>query len=67
MEVPKLSSGFAVSTQQFYAMFIGGGIKGDKKACSAYITRSTRGLRTLLQEQVRASSNVIHVTICGIH
>eukprot|EP00249_Psilotum_nudum_P013602 c24417_g1_i2 orf=284-1057(+) len=33
-------------------MFIGGGLGGrSKKACSAYLTKSTRGLRGLLQEQ----------------
>lgn len=43
---------FYFSTQQFLAMFIGGEFqRKDKKACTAYITRSTRGLRALLQEQ----------------
>lgn len=43
---------FYFSTQQFLVMFIGGGFGGrDNKACSAFLTRSTRGLRGLLQEQ----------------
>ncbi|KAI5070502.1 hypothetical protein GOP47_0014845 [Adiantum capillus-veneris] len=43
---------FYFSTQQFIAMFIGGEIlKRTKKESSAYISRSTRGLRALLQEQ----------------
>ncbi|MCO5559253.1 hypothetical protein L7F22_012848 [Adiantum nelumboides] len=43
---------FYLSTQQFIAMFIGGEIlKKKKEECSAYISRSTRGFRALLQEQ----------------
>lgn len=43
---------FYYSTQQFIAMFIGGEIlRKTKKEFSAFISRSTRGLRALLQEQ----------------
>ncbi len=44
---------FAVCAQQFVAMFVGGVVGGRRQeACSAYMTRSTRGLRRLLLEQV---------------
>lgn len=44
---------FAVCAQQFIAMFVGGVVGGRRQeACSAYMTRSTRGLRRLLLEQV---------------
>jgi len=43
---------FYVCAQQFIAMFVGGVVGGRRQdACSAYMTRSTRGLRRLLLEQ----------------
>lgn len=43
---------FYFSIQQFLVMFISGELRNKKrKDLSAYITRSTRGLRALLQEQ----------------
>ncbi|KAL5708949.1 hypothetical protein ACHQM5_019691 [Ranunculus cassubicifolius] len=43
---------FYVCTPQFVAMFTGGdGIEGKKQICHAYVSQSTRGLRSLLREQ----------------
>ncbi|KAH7281453.1 hypothetical protein KP509_36G048400 [Ceratopteris richardii] len=54
---------FYFSTQQFLAMFISGGIlKKNKNEISAYISRSTRGLRALFQEQDISFSMPLCVT-----
>jgi hypothetical protein len=43
-----------VCMQQFVAMFVGGGVGGrSRDACTAYLTRSTRGVRQVLLEHVR--------------
>ncbi|XP_042503567.1 protein downstream neighbor of Son [Macadamia integrifolia] len=42
---------FYVCTSQFVVMFIGGECLGKKKrSCNAYVSQSTRGLRSLLRE-----------------
>ncbi|XP_024366090.1 uncharacterized protein [Physcomitrium patens] len=42
---------FYVCMQQFVAMFVGGGVGGRSQgACTAYLTRSTRGVRQVLLE-----------------
>ncbi|KAG0630262.1 hypothetical protein M758_1G166000 [Ceratodon purpureus] len=42
---------FYVCMQQFVAMFVGGGVGGRSRgACTAYLTRSTRGVRQVLLE-----------------
>ncbi|KAG0618416.1 hypothetical protein M758_4G062500 [Ceratodon purpureus] len=42
---------FYVCMQQFVAMFVGGGVGGrSRNACTAYLTRSTRGVRQVLLE-----------------
>ncbi|MQL81475.1 hypothetical protein Taro_013920 [Colocasia esculenta] len=46
-----MSNMFYVHTTQFVAMFIGGNMLGKKKhSCDAYLSQSTRGLRSLLRE-----------------
>ncbi|KAL4304979.1 hypothetical protein AHAS_Ahas16G0032400 [Arachis hypogaea] len=46
-------SRFLVCTSQFVVMFIGGDGSGSSKySCNAYMSQSTRGLRSLLKEHV---------------
>ncbi|CAL4897621.1 unnamed protein product [Urochloa decumbens] len=41
---------FYVYTAQFVALFIGGSYLEKKKSCNAYLSQSTRGLRSLLRK-----------------
>lgn len=41
---------FYVYTTQFIVLFIGGKFSGKKHSCSAYLSQSTRGLRSLLKK-----------------
>lgn len=51
-----------VCMQQFVAMFVGGGVGGrNQGACTACLTRSTRGVRQVLLEHVRLHGSVYHV------
>lgn len=44
---------YAVCTAQFVVMFTGAGsLKENKRDCNAFISQSTRGLRSLLKEHV---------------
>uniref|UniRef100_A0A1D1YRV4 Protein downstream neighbor of Son n=1 Tax=Anthurium amnicola TaxID=1678845 RepID=A0A1D1YRV4_9ARAE len=47
-----ISNIFYVHTTQFVAMFVGGNfLRKRKRYCNAYLSQSTRGLRSLLREQ----------------
>lgn len=63
---------FVVCTSQFVVMFIGGDFSGkSKRSCNAYLSQSTRGLRSLLTEHVSCTTHYIciltHSSICFIH
>ncbi|XP_020091412.1 protein downstream neighbor of Son isoform X1 [Ananas comosus] len=44
------STMFYVYTSQFVVLFIGGVFLGKKQSCNAYLSQSTRGLRSLLKK-----------------
>lgn len=56
-----------VCTSQFVVMFTGcDGPDRSRSSCNAFISQSTRGLRSLLREHVRKYSQIAHCDVCFV-
>lgn len=59
---------FLVCTSHFVVMFNGGDSLGrNKRSCNAYISRSTRGLRSMLREHVRCTPLLFNLFVQSLH
>lgn len=55
-------------TSHFVVMFNGGDSSGsNKRSCNAYISRSTRGLRSMLREHVRCTPLLFNLFVQSLH
>lgn len=63
-----LVENFLVCTSHFVVMFNGGDSSGrNKRSCNAYVSRSTRGLRSMLREHVRCTPLLFNLFVQSLH